>query len=57
MNVLKSLSHSHWDCKYHVVFVPKGWKKTLYGKICKYFKLIYVWACGYAVSDGWYQFR
>jgi len=28
-----SLSHSKWDCKYHVVFVPKYRKKVLYGKI------------------------
>jgi REP-associated tyrosine transposase len=29
----ESLSHSKWDCKYHVVFMPKGRKKALYGKI------------------------
>ena len=29
----ESLSHVKWDCKYHVVFIPKGRKKTLYGKI------------------------
>ena len=29
----ESLSHSKWDCKYHIVFVPKGRKKELYGKI------------------------
>lgn len=28
-----SLSHSKWDCKYHIVFVPKYRKKVLYGKI------------------------
>ena len=28
-----SLSHSKWDCKYHIVFVPKCRKKSLYGKI------------------------
>jgi putative transposase len=31
-----SLSHSRWECKYHVVFIPKGRKKTLYGKIRKF---------------------
>ena len=41
MNVLKSLSHSRWDCKYHVVFVPKGRKKALYGKIRKYLKVVF----------------
>lgn len=34
----KSLSHSRWDCKYHVVFVPKYRKKVLYGKIREYLK-------------------
>ena len=27
-----SLSHVRWDCKYHVVFVPKYRKRKLYGK-------------------------
>ena len=29
----QSLAHSRWDCKYHVVFIPKGRKKELYGKV------------------------
>ncbi len=28
-----SLSHSKWDCKYHIIFVPKMRKKKLYGDI------------------------
>jgi putative transposase len=28
-----SLAHSKWDCKYHIVFVPKMRKKTIYGTI------------------------
>lgn len=32
----ESLSHSRWDCKYHVVFIPKCRKKALYGKIRKF---------------------
>ena len=28
-----SLAHSNWDCKYHIVFVPKLRKKVIYGKI------------------------
>jgi putative transposase len=28
-----SLSHSKWDCKYHLIFVPKMRKKRLYGDI------------------------
>jgi len=29
----QSLSHSKWDCKYHVIFVPKYRRKVLVGEI------------------------
>ena len=29
----QSLSHSKWDCKYHVVFVPKRRRKTIFGQV------------------------
>jgi hypothetical protein len=29
----QSLSHSKWDCRYHVVFIPKYRRKVLYGEI------------------------
>ncbi len=32
----ESLAHSKWDCKYHIVFIPKGRRKELYGKIRTY---------------------
>jgi len=32
-NQYRSLAHSKWDCKYHVVFVPKGRRRKLYGEI------------------------
>src|SRR5438309_11305021 len=32
-NVYQSLSHSKWDCKYHVVFIPKRRRKILFGKV------------------------
>jgi putative transposase len=32
----ESLSHSKWDGKDHVVFIPKGRKKALYGKSRKF---------------------
>jgi putative transposase len=28
-----SLSHSKWDCKYHVVFIPRFRKKVLFGAV------------------------
>ena len=30
MNDAESLNHSKWECKYHVVFIPKCRRKTLY---------------------------
>ena len=30
MDEYESLSHAIWDCKYHVVFIPKCRRKTLY---------------------------
>ncbi len=30
MEEYHSLSHTVWDCKYHVVFIPKCRRKTLY---------------------------
>ena len=31
-----SLSHTVWDCKYHVVWIPKYRRKVLYGKLRHY---------------------
>lgn len=31
-----SLSHSKWDCKYHIIFTPKYRKKNMYGRIRKF---------------------
>jgi putative transposase len=28
-----SLNHTRWDCKYHVVFIPKYRRKALYGEL------------------------
>ena len=35
MHEWESLSHVRWDCKYHVVIVPKFRKRTLYGHVKK----------------------
>lgn len=32
----QGLAEALWDCKYQVVFIPKGRRKELYGKIRKY---------------------
>ena len=33
MDEMESLSHTKWECKYHVVFIPKCRRKTLYGEL------------------------
>ena len=33
MDTFESLNHSVWECKYHVVFIPKCRRKTLYGQL------------------------
>jgi putative transposase len=35
MSTYQSLAHTRWDCKYHLVFVPKYRKDALYGKAKK----------------------
>jgi len=32
-DVCQSLAHSKWDCKYHLVFVPKRRRKAIFGNI------------------------
>ena len=36
MDEFESLSHSRWECKYHVVFIPKGRRKALSGQLRPY---------------------
>ena len=33
MDDYQSLKHTKWECKYHVVFIPKCRRKILYGKL------------------------
>ena len=33
MDKYESLSHTKWECKYHVVFIPKYRRKVLYGNL------------------------
>lgn len=36
MDQYRSLSHTTWDCKFHVVFIPKCRRKTLYVELRGY---------------------
>ena len=33
MNDFESLAHVRWECKYHVVFIPKYRRKAIFGNI------------------------
>ena len=33
---IRSLNHTAWDCKYHIVWIPKYRKKLLYGHLRKH---------------------
>ena len=33
MNDCENLSHTTWECKYHVVFIPKYRRRALFGKL------------------------
>ena len=36
MNTYESLSHTKWECKYHIVFIPKSRRKSLFGELRKH---------------------
>jgi len=36
MDEFASLNHTVWECKYHVVFIPKRRRKTLYAELRNY---------------------
>ena len=33
MREVGSLNHTRWECKYHVVFIPKYRRKAIFGQI------------------------
>jgi putative transposase len=36
MDEPESLSHTKWECKYHVIFIPKCRRRTLYAELRKH---------------------
>ena len=36
MDDAESLSHTRWECKYHVVFIPKYRRKAIYKELRRY---------------------
>jgi hypothetical protein len=41
MDDYESLSHTKWECKYHVVFIPKCRRKTLYTELRRHLGMCY----------------
>ena len=33
MRSVNSLNHTRWECKYHIVFIPKYRRKVLFGEL------------------------
>ncbi len=42
-----SLSHTRWNCKYHIVFIPKYRRKEAFGKLRKDIREILKQLCAY----------
>ena len=47
MNDDSSLSHTRWNCKYHIIFVLKYRRKVIYGKLRKEIGTIIRQLCAY----------
>ncbi len=43
----RSLSHTVWECKYHIVWVPKRRRKIIYGKLRNELRTIMQRLCQY----------
>ena len=41
MNNDQSLSHTKWECKYHLTWIPKYRKKELYGDLRRYLGAVF----------------
>ena len=41
MKEYQSLSHTRWDCKYHVVFIPKRRKKAIFGSLRRHLGAVF----------------
>jgi len=42
-----SLAHTKWNCKYHIVFIPKYRRKVMYGEVRKDVREILKKLCEY----------
>ena len=50
MKEYQSLSHTRWDCKHHVVFIPKRRKRKIFGSLRKHLGAIFHELAGHKES-------
>jgi REP-associated tyrosine transposase len=41
MDERESLNHTKWECKYHVIFIPKYRRKVLYKELRRYLREVF----------------
>jgi len=41
MKEYQSLTHTRWDCKYHIVWIPKKQKKKIIGALRKHLGVMF----------------
>ena len=41
MDKYESLSHTKWECKYHIVFIPKCRRRTLYKQLRQHLGVVF----------------
>ena len=51
MDEYESLSHSKWECKYHVIFIPKCRRKTLYKELRQHLGEVFRRLAGHLMPD------
>lgn len=51
MKEYQSLSHMRWDCKYHIVFIPKRRKKRIFGALRKHLGELFHELAGHGESQ------
>ena len=44
---MESLAHTKWNCKYHIVFIPKYRRKEIFGQLRKDIRDTIKELCGY----------
>ena len=53
MDKFESLNHTAWDCKYHVVFIPKCRRRTLYGQLRQHLGEVFRKLAAAKFLDAW----